>query len=169
MFTIPVINVKTNPLDALLALLGLRLQNLAKNRDNETFNNLIKDRNVCIQFIAPEMARYFRFENSHFGQSLGTAHNADLTIDFKDAMTGVQLLTKGDITAFMTAIQDGDITITGDYKLLLWFASIGKQAASVPEAYQPYLDQVKPLVAIAKPYAQNAKELLGNLKQKLQK
>ncbi|MFB6348238.1 hypothetical protein ACFBZI_02055 [Moraxella sp. ZJ142] len=169
MFTLPIINVKTNPLDALLAAVGLRLQNLAKSRNNETFNNLIKDRNVCIQFLAPDVSRYFRFENSHFGQAMGVATNADLTIDFKDAMTGVRLLTKGDVAAFMTAIQDGDVTITGDYKLVLWFAGIGKQAASVPDEYQAYLDQAKPLIQAAKPYLETTKELFNNIKQKLGK
>ena len=169
MLTIPVINVKADPLDALLAGLGLRLQNLAKARNNESFNNLVKDRTVCIQFIAPDVERYFRFDQGHFGQALGTAHDADLTIDFKDSMTGVKLLTKGDVAAFMTAIQDGDVKITGDYKLVLWFAGIGKQAATIPEEYRGYVEQAKPYIELAKPYAETAKDALLSLKKKLGK
>ena len=169
MFTIPIINVKADALDALLAAFGLRLQNLAKSRENESFNNLIKDRTVCIQFTAPEVARYFRFENGHFGQAMGTASNADLTVDFKDSMTGVKLLTKGDVAALMTAIQDGEVKVTGDYKLVLWLAGIGKQAATIPEQYKGYWDQAKPLIDAAKPYTQTAKDLIGSIKQKLGK
>lgn len=169
MFTVPVINVKTDPLDALLAALGLRLQNLAKSKSNDAFNNLIKDRTVCIQFISPSVARYFRFDHGHFGQTAGTAQDADLTIDFKDSMTGVKLLTKGDVAVFMTAIQDGDVKITGDYKLVLWFAGIGKQAATIPDEYKGYVEQAKPYLEMAKPYANTAKDLLVSLKQKLGK
>lgn len=169
MFTIPVINVKADALDALLATFGLRLQNLAKSRTNDSFNNLIQDRNICIQFTAPDVARYFRFENGHFGQAMGTANNADLTVDFKDSLTGVRLLTKGDVAALMTAIQDGDVRVTGDYKLLLWLAGIGKQAATIPEQYKGYWDQAKPLIDAAKPYTKTAKDLINGIKQKLGK
>lgn len=169
MFTIPVINVKVDALDALLAAFGLRLQSLAKSRDNESFNNLIKDRTICIQFTAPGVARYFRFENGHFGQAMGTASDADLTVDFKDSMTGVRLLTKGDVAALMTAIQDGDVKVTGDYKLVLWLAGIGKQAATIPEEYRGYINQAKPLIDAAKPHVQSAKDLFAGLKHKLGK
>ncbi len=162
MFTIPVLNVKTDPLDALLAGLGLRIQSLAKSRQNEAFNNLVKDRTVCIQFIAPDVARYFRFENGYFGQTMGTAPAADLTIEFNDSLNGAKLLAKADMASLMTAIQDGQVKITGDYKLVLWFAGIGKQAATVPDEYKQYLD-------MAKPYAQTAKDVLATVKQKLGK
>lgn len=167
MFTIPVINVKTNPLDALLAGLGLRIQMLAKAKNNEAFNNLIKDRNVTLQFLAPDMARYYRFNQGIFGQELGLADTADLTIEFDNALTGAKLLAKADMAALMTAIQDGEVKITGDYKLVLWFAGIGKQAATVPEEYQGYVKQAKTYAELAKPYVNTAKEILGELADKL--
>lgn len=169
MFTLPIINVKADPLDALLAALGLRLQMLAKNKNNEAFNNLIKDRTVAIAFIAPQVARYYRFDNGHFGQAAGHIEDADLTIEFTNAMSGVKLLTKGDVAAFMTAIQDGEVIISGDYKLVLWFASIGKQAATLPEEYRGYVEQARPYIELTKPYAQTAKDALLSLKQKLGK
>ena len=162
MFTLPIINVKTDPLDALLAAIGLRLQNLAKTRHNDSFNHLVKDKSVCLQFTAPNVERYYRFENGHFGQTMGKAEHPDLTIDFKDSMTGAKLLTKGDVAALMTAIQDGDVKVTGDYKLVLWFAGIAKQAATIPEEYRGYIEQ-------AKPYAKTAKDFIGSVKQKISK
>ena len=144
MFTVPVIDVKFDPLDALLYALGLRLAHLTKHGTDETYNNLIKDKEVAIQFLSDDVARYYRFVDGHFGQAIGKAKTSDLTIEFKDSMTGVKILTKGDIATFMSAIQDGDITITGDYKLLLWLASIAKHAAKLPEEYKGYLNQAKP-------------------------
>lgn len=162
MFTLPVINVKADPLDALLAALGLRLQSLAKTGDNEAFNALIKDRDITICFLAPNVARYYHFDHGHFSQASAEAKNADLTINFTDSMTGVRLLTQADIAAFMTAIEENKVSISGDYKLILWFAGVGKQAISIPKEYQGYIEQ-------AKPYAEQAKMVFSMLKNKLKK
>ena len=86
----------------------------------------------------------FALSKGYFGQALGKADHPDLTIDFKDSLTGAKLFTKGDVAALMTAIQDGDVKIMGDYKLVLWLAGIGKQAASIPKEYQGYIDAIKP-------------------------
>ncbi|UXZ05450.1 hypothetical protein [Moraxella nasicaprae] len=169
MFTIPVINVKTDPLDALLAGLGLRIQTLAKSRHNEAFNNLIKDKVAVIEFSSPQMSRHYRFDNGLFSQEIGKTTQADLSIEFTDSMMGAKLLAKGDVAALMTAIQDGKVKITGDYKLVLWFAGIGKQAATVPDEYRTYVEQAKTYAQLAKPYAQSAKELFDSVKQKLGK
>ena len=150
--TLPIINVKTDPLDALLYGLGLRLSSLAKG-ENESYHNLVKDKELAIQFKrGDDVARYYRFVDGHFGQASGTARHADLTIEFKDSMTGVQLLTKGDMTDFMSAVQDGDVVILGDHKLILWFASVAKQGATLPEPYANYVEQAKPYIEQARPY-----------------
>lgn len=163
MFTLPIIDVKTDPLDALLYGLGLRLSHLTKQGTNEAYAHLIADKEVAIQFVSGDVARYYRFVDGYFGQAAGTAKHADLTIDFKDSMTGVKLLTKGDVAAFMTAIQDGDVKITGDYKLVLWFAGVAKHAATLPEEYKNYLNQAKPYAQMAKPYLQQAYDFAQNL------
>ncbi|MDO4896805.1 MAG: hypothetical protein Q3971_05515 [Moraxella sp.] len=156
MFTIPVLDVKTDPLDALLYGLGLRLSSLAGS-DNAEFNKLIADKEIAMQFVAGDVARYYRFVDGHFGQAGGTAKHADLTIEFKDSLTGVKLISKGDISALMSAIQDGEVKITGDYKLVLWFAGVVKHATTVPEAYKGYVEQAKPYINKAKPYINQAK------------
>ena len=108
MFTIPVLDIKSDPLDALLAVVGYRLSMLADS-DNEDVKALFADRNVTIEFASTEsdIARSFRFDNGQFSQQSGHAKAADLTITFKDSMTGVKLLTKGSLPAFMTAVQEG--------------------------------------------------------------
>lgn len=159
MFTIPVIDVKTDPLDALLYGLGLRLSSLAGG-DNAELNKLLADKNIAIQFVAGDVGRYYRFVDGHFGQASGVAKHSDFTIEFKDSLMGVKLLSKGDISALMTAIQDGDVKITGDYKLVLWFASVVKHATTVPEPYKGYVAQAKPYINKAKPYAEQAMSLI---------
>ena len=62
----------------------------------------------------------------------------------------------------MTAMQDGDVKIMGDYKLVLWLAGIGKQAASIPKEYQGYIDTIKP-------YAKRTKGFFDGIKQKMTK
>lgn len=151
--TLPFVNIKTDPLDALLATIGLRLQRLSKNKNHAEFNQLIQDKDITIQFLSPTMARLYEFRQGTFRHLLIENTSADLTIDFKDSMTGVKLLIQGDTAAFMSAIQDGDIHIMGDYKLILWFAKVAKHAIKVPAPYQEYLNQAKPYLKKVQPLA----------------
>lgn len=166
MFTLPILDVKADTLDALLAALGFRLSSLIKNNTNEALTALVKDKDVCIQFISPTAERYYEFRQGGFAHTLGKTQDPDLTIEFQDSTTGVKLLTKGDIAAFMTAIQDGEVKITGDYKLVLWFAGVAKHAVKIPEEYKDYIDQAKPYIAQVKPYAEQA---ISAIKSKLGK
>lgn len=164
--TLPIIDVKTDPLDALLYGLGLRFSSLAKS-DNDAYHHLVTDKEIAIAFKSGDgVARYYRFVNGKFGQALGDAKDADLTINFKDSMTGVRLLAKGDVANFMTAIQEGDVVITGDYKLILWFASVAKHAATLPEPYADYVKQVRPYLDQARPYLDKATKLVKKFKTK---
>lgn len=148
---LPIINVKTDPLDVLLYGLGLRLMWL-DNHDDEKFNKLITDKNIAILFKSDSMARYYRFHDGHFGQASGEPKEADLTITFSDSLMGAKILAKGDLASLMTAIQNGDVVVTGDYKLVMWFASIAKYAVTVPEKYEPYAKKVKPYLKKAKSF-----------------
>ena len=78
-------------------------------------------------------------------------------------MTGVQLLTKGDMTDFMSAVQDGDVVILGDHKLILWFASVAKQGATLPEPYANYVEQAKPYIEQARPYLDKAGDFANKI------
>ena len=168
MFTIPVLDIKSDPLDVLLAVIGYRLSMLADS-DNEEVKALFADRNVTIELASTEadIARYFVFDNGRFSQYSGHAKKADLTINFKDSMTGVKLLTKGNLPAFMTAVQEGNLSIEGDYSLMMWFNKLAKHIVpEIPEEYKPYVQR-------AKPYAYKAQQLanhwLGVAKHKLGK
>lgn len=159
MFTLPILDIKADALDALLATLGFRLSSMIKNNKNDTLSSLIKDKDISIQFSSPTAQRFYQFRQGTFHHALGSIDNADLSIEFKDSITGVKLLTKGDVAALMTAIQDGDVKITGDYKLVLWFAGVAKHAIKIFDEYKEYINQ-------AKPYA---KQAINIIKSKLGK
>jgi ubiquinone biosynthesis protein UbiJ len=157
MFTVPVLDVKSDPLDILLTAIGYRLSMLADS-DNEEFESLLADRKVIIEFVSQEadISRYFSFDNGDFTQHSGHADNADLTISFKDSMTGVKLLTKGSLPAFMTAVQEGNLSIEGDYSLMMWFNKLAKHIVpTIPEELTPYITR-------AKPYAYKAQQFAGH-------
>ncbi|WP_435979210.1 SCP2 sterol-binding domain-containing protein [Psychrobacter sp. DM4] len=157
MFTVPVLDIKSDPLDVLLAIVGYRLSMLADS-DNEEFKALLADRNVTIEIASQEsdIARYFTFDNGQFSQRSGHAEKADLTISFKDSITGVKLLTKGSLPAFMTAVQEGNLSIEGDYSLMMWFNKLAKHIVpTIPEELKPYIQK-------AKPYAYKAQQFAGH-------
>lgn len=168
MFHLPIINVKANPLDAMLYALGLRLSYLSKHKTNPAYNTLIANKEVAIQFISTDgVARYYRFVDGCFGQADGTAKHADLTIEFESSITGAKLLGKASVPDLMSAVQNGDVKISGDYKLVLWFAGVAKHALELPDNYKSYLEQAKPYVQLAKPYAQKAYDFTQSLLDKL--
>ena len=74
MFTVPVLDIKSDPLDALLAVVGYRLSMLADS-DNEDVKALFADRQVTIEFASTEsdIARTFSFDNGQFSQQSGHA------------------------------------------------------------------------------------------------
>ncbi|HCN18418.1 MULTISPECIES: SCP2 sterol-binding domain-containing protein [Psychrobacter] len=167
MFTVPVLDIKSDPLDVLLAVIGYRLSMLADSND-EDVKALFADRKVTIELASDEsdVARYYRFDNDQFSQHSGHAEKADLTINFKDSMTGVKLLTKGDLPAFMTAVQEGNLSIEGDYSLMMWFNKLAKHIVpTIPEEYKPYIQKAKPYAYKAQQFANHwigvAKHKLG--------
>ena len=147
--------IKSDPLDVLLFAVGLRLTQLAKMGDDK-FKGLLENRNFTIQLgsDAEQTSRYYEINNGTFSQHAGPAKEPTLTITFKDSMTGVKLLTKGEATAFMTGIQNGDLKMSGDYSLLMWFNQIAKFIVpKVPEPLKPVVEQAKPLIEKATPFA----------------
>lgn len=149
-------HLKSDPLDVLLFAVGLRLTQLAKSKD-EKFTQLLENRDFTIQLgsDAEKTARTYTVKNGVFSQQAGEVESPTLTITFKDSMTGVKLLTKGDATAFMKGIQSGDLKMSGDYSLIMWFNQISKFIVpKVPEQLKPVVEQVKPLLEKALPMAQ---------------
>ena len=58
--------------------------------------------------------------------STDTVSPAAFTISFKDAHTGLKILTSKDRNAFMRGIQVKDVTISGDLSKVMWFQGISK-------------------------------------------
>lgn len=147
--TLPFFPVKLNPLDALLATLGVRLIRLAKNPPPD-FSKAIKDKQLVLQFVSNDgVARFFEFNDGKISQTLGTHPSPNLTILFKDSTKGAKLLARADTASLMKAIQDGEVVVTGDYKLVLWFAGIVKIAIKIPDEYKPYLAKAKGMIGRA--------------------
>lgn len=168
MFNIPNFDVKSNPLDVLLAAVGYRLSMLAKS-DDANVQQILDGRQVTLEFgsEADDIARHYVFDNGTFKQKAGKAEEPSLRIDFKDSMTGVKLLMSGDAAAFMTAIQDKDVKMEGDYSLLMWFTQLAKHIVPpVPEELKPILKKARPLAEKAQSMASQA---ISMAKQKLSK
>ncbi|GAA0316744.1 hypothetical protein [Psychrobacter aestuarii] len=168
MFTIPVLDIKSDPLDVLLAVIGYRLSMLASS-DNEDVQALFADRQATIEFTSEEtgVARYYVFDNGEFSQHSGHADAPSLSIKFKDSMTGVKLLTQGNATGFMTAVQEGKLSMEGDYSLIMWFNKLAKHIVPpVPEELTPYIQRAKPYAYKAQ---KTAHHWLGVAKHKMGK
>lgn len=167
-------DVSSDPLDMVLFGVGLRLLQLSKFGDPQ-FTQLLDNRNFTIQLGSEteNIARHYVIDNGSFTQHAGKATEPTLTITFKDSMTGVKLLTKGDATAFMVGIQNGDVKMAGDYSLLMWFNQVAKFIVpEIPEKFQPIVEQAKPLLVKATPIAKElfskASNLFTNLTDNLQ-
>lgn len=173
--SLPKPNVKSDPLDVLLFAIGLRLSQLAKMGD-DSFKKLLENREFTIQLGSEteEVYRYYHVNHGKFSQSEGKAENPALTILFKDSMTGVKLLTKGDATAFMIGIQNGDLKMSGDFSLLMWFNQIAKHIVpKIPEQFKPVIEKAKPFIEKATPLAKDlcekAMDLFSSFSQNVSK
>lgn len=142
---VPVINVHTNPLDVLLAVLGLRMMQLAHTSDD--FAKLIEGKDFIFQIETQDgEARHFIIHDGKVKQKSGKADKADFTLRFKDAESAFSTLIKGDPTAFMTGMQAGEIQMEGDFGLLMWFNQASKQIVALPPALQSAIRRVKNLM-----------------------
>lgn len=144
MITLPILKIKPNPLDVLLATLGARLHHLS-TKNHPQLTKTTQDKQVILQFVSDDgVARFFEFNQGAFCQKVGNHTTPNLTISFKNSIQGAKLLAKADTASLMKAIQEGDVTVTGDYKLVLWFIGVAKIATKLPEKYQGYIDTAKP-------------------------
>lgn len=144
MLTLPLVNVQLNALDALLAGLGARLSALNK-QNNPDLQKKIEQKQIILQFLSDDgVARFFEFDDGMFVQHLGKHPEPNLTISFKNSTQGAKLLLKADTAALMQAIQDNDVTVAGDYKLVLWFVGVVRIATRLPDNLKSYVDTAKP-------------------------
>ncbi len=101
----------------LLWALGLMMKKASKN--NPDFQN----KN---QTQGGKLARHFIVKDERIKSKGGIANDPAFSISFKDADTGMYIMTAKDKNAFMKGIQEKDIKIDGDLSLVMWFQSIVK-------------------------------------------
>ncbi len=97
------------------------------SRTNSDFIARLHGRDFTLQISTEEGAhRYFHIHHNRV-HSRGELHAApDLALLFKTDAIAFRLLSSADANAFMTAMQAGEVKLTGDYALLMWFMSVGK-------------------------------------------
>ncbi len=96
-------------------------------RTHPEFIARLHGRDFVLQISTDEAAnRYFRiYHNRVF--SRGEIHESpDLTLHFSNDEAAFRLIAGGDANAFMAGVQTGEVKITGDYTLLMWFMGVGK-------------------------------------------
>ncbi|GGY49446.1 hypothetical protein GCM10011297_22900 [Bacterioplanes sanyensis] len=110
----------------LLWALGFMMKKAANS--NPDFQQQLQGKDFAFQMQTDDgkVVRSFRVKNQSV-KSKGKAHSEPaFTISFKDADTGLRILTAKDKNAFMKGIQDKDIKVTGDLSLVMWFQGIAK-------------------------------------------
>ena len=110
----------------LLWALGLLMKKGAKN--NPDFQKQLEGKDFAFQLQTEGsgIVRQYVIKDKKV-KTKGKAHKEPkFTISFKDAETGLAILTSKDKNAFMKGIQDKNIVISGDLSLVMWFQGISK-------------------------------------------
>jgi len=110
----------------LLWALGLMMKKASKKNSDFQKQLAGKDFAFQIQTQDGKIARHFIVKNDRVKSKGGTVKDPAFSISFKDAETGLHIMTAKDKNAFMKGIQEKDIKIDGDLSLVMWFQSIVK-------------------------------------------
>ncbi len=112
-------------LKMLLWYMARRMELLA--RTHPEFIGRLHGRDFTIQISSEDgTARYFRIHHNRV-VSRNHAHSTPtMTMHFADDDKGFAILTAVDKNAFMAAVQTGDVKVSGDFALLMWFMSISR-------------------------------------------
>jgi hypothetical protein len=110
----------------LLWALGLMMKKASKS-NAEFIKQLVgKDFAFQIQTHDEKIVRHFVVKGERIKSKGGSAEDPAFSISFKDAETGIYIMTAKDKNAFMKGIQEKDIKIDGDLSLVMWFQGIVK-------------------------------------------
>ncbi len=97
------------------------------SRTNSGFIARLHGRDFTLQISTEEGVHRFFHVHHNRVHSRDKLHEApDLALAFKTDEVALRLLSTADANAFMTAMQAGEVKLTGDYALLMWFMSVGK-------------------------------------------
>ncbi len=82
-------------------------------------------RDFTLQISSEEgTARFFRIHHNRV-MSRNAAHSTpSMTLHFASDDIGFALLSRANTNAFMAAMQSGEVKVSGDFSLLMWFMSI---------------------------------------------
>lgn len=110
-------------LKMLLWYMARRMELLA--RTHPEFIARLHGRDFTLQISSDEgTARFFRIRHNRV-VSRNAAHGTpSMTMHFVNDDTGFALLSSASSESFMQAMQSGDVKISGDFSLLMWFMSI---------------------------------------------
>lgn len=111
---------------ALLWALGLMMRRAA--RKNPEFRQKLEGKDFVFQLqtVDESIVRHYKIANQQVKSRRRSHYQPAFVISFKNAETGLRILTSKDKNAFMKGIQEKDIIITGDLSLVMWFQSISK-------------------------------------------
>jgi ubiquinone biosynthesis protein UbiJ len=110
----------------LLWALGLMMKKASKGNPEFIKQLVGKDFSFQIQTLDGKIVRHFVVKDERIKSKAGSAADPAFSISFKDAETGLYIMTAKDKNAFMKGIQEQDIKIDGDLSLVMWFQSIVK-------------------------------------------
>lgn len=99
------------------------------SRSNSAFQQQLADKELTFMLhtLDGKVARHFVVANNCVESRAGVAQDPAFSIGFKDAAFGFATLqAKNKQLAFMQGIQDKNIQIQGDTKLVMWFQGLMK-------------------------------------------
>lgn len=99
------------------------------SRSNNAFQQQLagKELTFMLHTLDGKVARHFVVANNRVESRAGVAQDPAFSIGFKDAAFGFATLqAKNKQLAFMQGIQDKNIQIQGDTKLVMWFQGLMK-------------------------------------------
>lgn len=86
----------------------------------------VQGKNLVFQIQTRSGAgRHFSVSNGKLTSRAGLAKNPQFTFTFRDAAKGFAILSaKNGTDAFLGALRDGDLVITGDFVQVMWFQGL---------------------------------------------
>ena len=106
-----------------LMLFGLVVLLKIAGRRSSDFKARLGEKNYTM-FIGTrdgKHGRWFRFEGGFVFSGSGAIGSPGFSMIWENAMTGFQVMRKGDQLSVMTAMNDGRLKMDGDYRLVMWF------------------------------------------------
>ncbi|MBN2159924.1 MAG: hypothetical protein JW807_11050 [Spirochaetes bacterium] len=113
-----------------MLLLGLTVLLKISARINPAVRKKAGEKNfvIAIQTADGVRGRYFRFSGGGIGSGRTGREKADVSLIWKDASTGFNVMIKLSDNAFVKALQNGSLRIEGDLNLLPGFMNIVRTA-----------------------------------------